>query len=66
MSNAPLDVVIGRDAAKRWDKIHEKQAVRDKVRRDSGKEGLTAVGVGDYRPTDKKLQFVSAPEPKGD
>jgi putative FmdB family regulatory protein len=66
MTNAPLDVVIGQDAAKRWDRIHERQEKRDKIRRESGKPGLTAVGVNEYVPTDKPLRAVATPEPKDD
>ncbi len=58
MSQAPLDVVIGRDAEKRWDTIHRRQEVRDKVRKESGKRGLTKVGKDEYKPHDKPLQFV--------
>lgn len=66
MSHAPIDVVIGRDAAKRWDRIHERQEARDKVRSESGKTALTATGRNEYEATDKKLQFVSTPEPGGE
>lgn len=67
MSNVTQDVAIGRDAEKRWDRIHEKKAKRDKVRRESGKTSLEYVG-GDqqFKGTDKKLQFVATPEPKND
>jgi putative FmdB family regulatory protein len=58
MSNAPLDVVIGRDAEKRWDTVHRRQEVRDKVRSESGKRGLTKVGKDDYKPHDRPLDFV--------
>lgn len=66
MSNPPLDVVIGRDAAKRWDRIHDEKAVRDKVRRDTGKENLMVTPAGHYMPIERKLEFVGTPEPKGD
>jgi hypothetical protein len=58
MSQAPLDVVIGRDAEKRWDRIHERQGVRDKVRKESGKAGLTKVGQDEYKSHDRPLDFV--------
>jgi len=58
MSQAPLDVVIGRDAEKRWNRIHERQEVRDKVRRESGKAGLTKVGKDEYKPHNRPLDFV--------
>jgi len=66
MTHAPIDVVIGRDAAKRWDRIHERQEARNKVRSESGKQALTATGRNEYEATDKKLQFVTTPEPTGD
>ncbi len=71
MTNVSQDVAIGRDAEKRWDRIHEHKAERDKVRKESGKQHITATGVGeygakDYKGTDKKLQFVATPDPKND
>ncbi len=58
MSQAPLDVVIGKDAAKRWERIHERQEVRDKVRKESGKSGLTKVGKDEYKAHNRPLDFV--------
>src|SRR5574337_1166419 len=66
MSQAPLDVVIGRDAEKRWDRIHQRQEVRDKIRQDSGKSGLTATGRDTYEAHDKPLVAVKTPEPSED
>src|SRR5271157_1193985 len=57
-SQPSLDVVIGRDAEKRWKTIHERQDVRDKVRKESGKSGLTKISKDEYKPHDKPLQFV--------
>ncbi len=67
MSQAPLDVIIGRDAEKRWDNIHQRQEARNKVRRESGKQGLTKVGKDEYKPHDRPLDFVpcSGIESKG-
>jgi hypothetical protein len=45
-SDMPLDTVVGRNAAERWEKIHERQAERDRVRRESGQQGLTATSEG--------------------
>lgn len=50
MSQAPLDVVIGRDATKRWEDIHRRQEQRDKVRKDSGETGLTQTGRNEFQP----------------
>jgi putative FmdB family regulatory protein len=58
MSQPSLDVVIGRDAEKRWNRIHQRQEVRDKVRKESGKAGLTKVGQDEYKPHDRPLDFV--------
>jgi len=66
MSNPSLDVAIGKDAAKRWETIHERAAIKDKIRRESGKQAIAKVD-GKYQPSDKQqLQFVSTPEPKDD
>jgi putative FmdB family regulatory protein len=70
MTNVSQDVAIGRDAEKRWDRIHESKAGRDKIRRESGKANVTAVADGsggiEFKPSDKKLRFVATPEPKDD
>ncbi len=50
MSQPSFDVVIGRDAEKRWENINQRQAKRDKVRKESGQAGLTATGVEEYKP----------------
>jgi len=49
MSNPTFDVVVGADAEKRWEKIHERQAVRDKVRKESGEKALIATSSESYR-----------------
>lgn len=53
-----FDVAVGRDAEKRWDTIHRRQEVRDRIRKESGKSGLTKVAQDEYEPHDKPLQFV--------
>ncbi len=58
MSNPSLDVVIGRDAEKRWGTIHRRQEVRDRIKKESGKSGLTKVARDKYEAHDKPLQFV--------
>jgi hypothetical protein len=50
MDNPPVDNFIGRDAERRWDDIHQRQATRDKVRQESGQVGLTMVGRNDFQP----------------
>lgn len=55
------DAAIGRDAERRWAGIHERKAMRDKARRESGVETITATGTGNeivFRPVKKELQFV--------
>jgi len=58
MGQASLDVVIGRDAEKRWDRINKRQEVRDKVRKESGKPALTKVGQDEYKAHNRPLDFV--------
>lgn len=59
MSQKTEDVAIGKDAEARWNRIHERQAHRDKIRQDSGKQGLTMVGRDEYVATDKQLYSVT-------
>jgi putative FmdB family regulatory protein len=66
MSQAPLDVVIGRDAEARWSDIRRRQEDRDKVRRESGKEAVQMTGRNEFKPIDGNLQFVETPEPTED
>lgn len=58
MDTVSVDVAIGRDAAARWKVIHERQEVRNKARKESGKTALTQTGKDTYVGTDKKLRFV--------
>jgi putative FmdB family regulatory protein len=58
MTNMTQDVAIGKDSDRRWGRIFEKKAERDRIRRESGKSALTATGAGEYAPNDKRLQFV--------
>lgn len=66
MSQAPIDVVIGRDAEARWADIHRRQEMRDKVRQESGKEAVQMTGRNEFKPVDKTLQFVETPDPIDD
>ncbi len=61
MSNKTQDVAIGKDADKRWQGIYERKAMRDKVRKESGLQSITASGSGNeivFSPTKKELNFV--------
>jgi hypothetical protein len=51
---ASIDVVIGRDAEQRWEKIHQRQGERNKIRQKTGEVGLTATGRNDYQPISKE------------
>jgi putative FmdB family regulatory protein len=66
MTHQSIDVSIGRDAEARWGKLTERKAVRDKIRRESGKPGITAVGGGKFVSNDKSLVAIKTPEPKED
>lgn len=64
MSQKTLDVTIGRDAEMRWGQIYERQAVRDKIRKESGEQALKATGLGKYEPLKgARLEAVKTPEP---
>ncbi len=70
MSQAPLDVVIGRDAEKRWKNINQRQDKRDKVRREAGKTGLTQTGYNEFQPLSdekkaKRTEGMRAVEKEG-
>jgi hypothetical protein len=54
-SEAPLDVVIGKDADRKWDSIHTQQEVRDKVRKETGSVGLTRTKDG-YAPISEETK----------
>jgi len=62
---ASLDVAIGRNAEERWGQIHERQAVRNKVRQETGTQALTAIGKNEYKPLKEgKLTAVTVPDSK--
>ena len=54
-SEAPLDVVIGKDAERKWENIHSQQEVRDKVRKETGSVGLTRTKDG-YVPISEETK----------
>ena len=65
MSHKTIDVAIGKDAEARWEKINERKAQRDKLRKESGEQALTATGRSEYKPIKgAKLTPVTTPEPK--
>jgi hypothetical protein len=49
-ANQSIDVVIGRDANARWDDIHRRQELREKVRTESKTQGLSFVGRNEFQP----------------
>jgi len=63
MSKQSFDVTVGKDAAQRWEKIKERQAVRDKVRQETGQKALIATSNESYRTLPgTKLREVVIPE----
>lgn len=50
MSNEPFDVAVGRDAEVRWADIRRRQALRDKVRKESGSQALVMTGRNEFQP----------------
>jgi hypothetical protein len=62
MSNQPFDVTVGADAAKRWERYHERQKKRDKIRQESGAKALSATTHDDWRGVPKaRLREVVIP-----
>jgi|SRR5271157_402694 len=50
MTHEPFDIAVGRDAEVRWADIHRRQAIRDKVRRESGQQALVMTGRNEFAP----------------
>lgn len=62
-ANASIDVVIGRDAEKKWERIYERKAIRDKIRQGAGAQALKATGMNEYQPIKGgHLKAVTTPE----
>lgn len=60
---ASIDVIIGRDANSRWQKVTDRKSVRDKIRRDTGTQALTATGRDEYQPLKGgRLESVAVPD----
>jgi hypothetical protein len=60
---ASIDVAIGRDADSRWQKVIERKSVRDKIRKETGTQALTATGRDEYQPLSKgRLEAVTVPD----
>jgi hypothetical protein len=61
-----VDVLIGRDSDQRWNKIHDRKAIRDKFRQETGSQALnlTVDGKGNVygKPIQGKLESVVVPE----
>lgn len=49
-SHQKIDVAIGRDAARRWEDISQRQQQRDAVRTETGQIGLSMVGRNAFAP----------------
>ena len=65
--NAPFDVAVGRDAALRWEGIRERQAKRDRLRKETGTEALTMTGFNDFKPLPgSQLTLVKGVKAKAD
>lgn len=61
MSQAPIDVVIGRDAEARWADIRKRQAIREKVREASGEQAVSMTGRNEFQPIKgAERRFVKA------
>ena len=60
---ASLDVAIGRSADEKWNRVHDRKATRDKIRKDSGTQALTATGRDEYQPLKGgHLKAVTVPD----
>lgn len=49
-AKASVDVIIGKDAEKKWERIYDRKSNRDKIRQESDTQALKAVGRNDYQP----------------
>ena len=65
-TNKTIDVAIGKDAESRWNRIMERTEKRNKIRKESGKSGITAVGKDEFVSNDKVLKAIKTPEPTND
>jgi hypothetical protein len=62
---ASIDVAIGRSAEERWNKVIDRKSVRDKIRKESGTQALTATGRDEYQPLKGgQLKVVAVPDSK--
>lgn len=50
MTHEPFDIAIGRDAEVRWADIRRRQAIRNKVRQESGEQALVMTGRNEFAP----------------
>lgn len=63
-SEAPIDVMIGKDSDRRWEDINKRQEIRDKVRKETGSQGLSMTGRGEFAPVteDTKVKRTESVE----
>ena len=67
MSNQSFDVAVGKDAEKRWKRIRNRQAKRNKVRMESGEEAVRATSYDRFEPLKGgKFRAVELPETPSD
>ena len=60
---ASVDVIIGRDSERRWEKIHERTDARNKIRKEAGTAALTATDRNEYKPiVGGQLTAVTVPK----
>jgi len=50
MTHQTIDVAVGRDANARWDDIHRRQELREKVRTESKTQGVSLIGRNEFQP----------------
>jgi hypothetical protein len=55
-SKTPLDVAVGQASAARHEVLQERQAKRDKVRREAKQVGIKASSYADFQPIGKQEQ----------
>lgn len=62
LSNSPIDAVVGRDAEARWADIKHRQKIRNKIRQQSGEQGVRMTGRNEFAPIKGgRLLTVNAP-----
>jgi hypothetical protein len=59
-----FDKAIGRDAAQRWEKIHENNAVKDQIIRDEAKQGREITRDHLVKKREGGYRVITEPERK--